>query len=135
MPMLTVLLTAEPSDTLAVAVASLLTGAAAEVLGKVPALTAVAVQFVSPAAWFVGGRVMSEDGRRAAFVDIRVTDETNTKQEKAAFIAKVQAGLDGLLGPLHPVSYVLVHDVRAAAYGYGGRTQEARFHDLRLQPR
>lgn len=129
--MLTALIAAKPDDALSDAVASLLTHAAAQVLKKAPELTAVAVQFVSPRAWFVAGRPLSDDGRQAAFVDIRVTDETNTKQEKAAFIAAVYGGLEQLLGPLHPVSYVLVHDVRATAYGYGGRTQEARFHDPR----
>jgi hypothetical protein len=32
-----------------------------------------------------------------------------------------------LLGDLHEESYIYVQDVRAAAYGYGGRTQEWRF--------
>jgi 4-oxalocrotonate tautomerase len=33
----------------------------------------------------------------------------------------------GLLGDLHDESYVLVHDVRAEAYGYGGLTAEHRY--------
>ncbi|WP_263300728.1 tautomerase family protein [Azospirillum agricola] len=31
-----------------------------------------------------------------------------------------------VLGPLHEESYILVHEVQADAYGYGGRTQEHR---------
>ena len=33
-----------------------------------------------------------------------------------------------VVGNLHEESYIHVHDVRAAAYGYGGLTQEARYH-------
>ncbi|APO97675.1 MULTISPECIES: tautomerase family protein [Xanthomonas] len=61
-------------------------------------------------------------------LEIIVTDETNTKAEKAEYLAEVFACFERLLGPVHPTSYVHVHDARASAYGYGGRTQEARFH-------
>ena len=33
-----------------------------------------------------------------------------------------------ILGDLHDESYIYVEDVRAAAYGFGGRTQEFRYH-------
>lgn len=36
------------------------------------------------------------------------------------------------LGSVHPESYVLVHEVPAAAYGYGGVTQEHRYIAGRL---
>lgn len=36
--------------------------------------------------------------------------------------------LGARLGPMHEESYVHVHDVRAEAYGYGGRTQASRYH-------
>jgi hypothetical protein len=35
-------------------------------------------------------------------------------------------GCERLLGNVHPESYVYVQDVRATAYGFGGRTQEYR---------
>ena len=127
--MLTALIAAVPDETVAYAVSALLTRSAHEILGKALDLTVVAVQFVDPNAWFIGGQGLRDDGRRAAFVNIRITDETNNKTEKARFIADVYSGLKEILGELDPVSYVLVSDVRATAYGYGGRTQEARFHD------
>ncbi|WP_430258067.1 hypothetical protein [Neorhizobium sp. IRS_2294] len=55
------------------------------------------------------------------------TRKTNTKSEKAAFIQAAFAGFAALLGDLHEESYIYVQDVRAACYGYGGRTQEWRF--------
>jgi 4-oxalocrotonate tautomerase len=35
--------------------------------------------------------------------------------------------MESILGPLHPESYVHVHEVAADAYGYGGLTQELRY--------
>ena len=46
----------------------------------------------------------------------------------ARFIAAVFDSFERLFGPLHAESYIHVHDVRAASYGYGGRTQEWRYH-------
>ena len=128
MPILTVLLTATPSDTLARQVADDLLDITASVLGKRADLTSIAIRFVEPNHWFIGGQSVAGTGSSTAFVDIRVTDETNTKAEKARYIAAVYAALARRLGPLHETSYVQVQDVRAAAWGYGGRTQEARLH-------
>jgi 4-oxalocrotonate tautomerase len=61
------------------------------------------------------------------YLDIKVVDGTNTKDEKAAYIAAAFDGLSRLLGDLHEESYIFVHDVRPEAYGYGGRTQEFRY--------
>jgi 4-oxalocrotonate tautomerase len=54
-------------------------------------------------------------------------DGTNTKDEKARYIAEAYAFFSQLLGELHPESYVYVQDVRAEAYGFGGKTQEYRY--------
>jgi 4-oxalocrotonate tautomerase len=128
MPILTVLLGTAPNTELAQRVADDLLGLTAEHLGKRADLTSIAVQFVDPAHWFIGGRAVADAGRTTAFVEIRITDETNTKAQKARWIAAVHAALAQQLGALHETSYVQVQDVRAAAWGYGGRTQEARAH-------
>lgn len=60
------------------------------------------------------------------FLDIKIAESTNTKDEKAAFIAAVFATMGELLGPLHHESYVHVHDVHAYGYGFGGLSQERR---------
>jgi len=59
-----------------------------------------------------------------------VVDETNTKAEKARYVAEVFEAFRALLGDLHEESYIYVQDVRPTAYGFGGLTQEYRFqHD------
>lgn len=128
MPILTVQVSGAPDTPLAQQIAATLQELTQQYLGKQPQLTAVAVQFVDPAHWFVGGRSLAALTQRSVFVEIRVTDETNTKAEKARYIAAVHAALLNLPGGVHEVSYVQVQDVRAAAWGYGGRTQEARAH-------
>ncbi len=57
-----------------------------------------------------------------------MVDETNTKQEKAQYIAEAFAAFEQLLGPLHEESYIYIQDVRPTAYGFGGKTQEFRYH-------
>jgi 4-oxalocrotonate tautomerase len=126
MPILTVLLGAPASDTLARDVADDLLRLTHDILGKRRDRTAIALQFVEPGHWFVGGRSLPEHRLASAFVEVRITDETNTKQEKADYVAAVYQALQQRLGPLHEVSYVQVQDVRAAAWGFGGVTQEAR---------
>jgi len=95
-------------------------------LGKKPEVIAVTVQYVPRESWIIGGEPLSETGRNAFHLDISVTDETNTKAEKAQYLKAVFETLSGLIGNVHPVSYIHVIDARAAAYGYGGLTQEYR---------
>ena len=59
-------------------------------------------------------------------------DSTNTKDEKAAYVAAAFEGFSRLLGDLHEESYIHIQDVRADAYGYGGRTQEFRYIRAKL---
>lgn len=97
-----------------------------EVLGKAPEVTAITLLHIAPEHWRIGGRTLADLGQNAFHLDISVTDETNTKAEKARYIAAIHAAFAELLAPLSDVSYVHVIDARAAAYGYGGRTQEYR---------
>lgn len=106
------------------------------ILHKDPKVTAVIVQEVDGADWFAGGRSLKEQKLASMWFDIHITDGTNTKDEKAAFIAATFKRFGELLGPLHSESYIHVHDVRADAYGYGGLTQEKRYvaGKLAVQP-
>lgn len=97
------------------------------VLHKDRALTAVVVEFIEPAHWFIAGRPLSASGPRSYHWYVSVTDETNTKAEKAQYIAAVHTAMRELLGDVAEHSYVHVADLRASAYGYGGLTQEFRY--------
>lgn len=106
--------------------AQTLTRLAREVLHKRPEVTAVRIERVSPNTWFIGGQPMRERLQSTAQLQIQITAGTNTPAEKARFIATAFDELGTLLGGLHTASYVVVEEIAADAWGYGGRTQAAR---------
>ncbi|WP_370681192.1 4-oxalocrotonate tautomerase family protein [Comamonas sp. GB3 AK4-5] len=106
----------------------------AELLGKDPALISVAVQHIAASDWFVAGQSLQALQQSAFYLSISVTDETNTKAEKAAYLQAIYTAMAALCERLHAVSYVHIIDARAAAYGYGGRSQEFRYQ-LAVQAR
>lgn len=99
----------------------------ADILHKDPKITAVTVEAHDADGWFIGDKSVTEHGLATFWLDIKIVESTNTKDEKSRFIAEVFATMRRLLGPLHEESYVHVHDVHGYAYGYGGRTQEERY--------
>jgi 4-oxalocrotonate tautomerase len=127
MPFLNVLVAASASPDLTAKIAASLQQLTRLHLKKDPALMAIAVQYVAPEQWFVGGSSLAAQAKASFWLDIKVTDATNTKAEMAGYIAAVYSAFGDLLGPLHHESYVLVHPVPASAYGYGGQTQERRY--------
>ncbi len=132
MPIITTRVAATRTTELTRAIVEGLVERTTRLLGKDPAVTAVVVDYVDPALWFIAGKPLTEHGLASMHVEITITDETNTKAEKAAWMTEVFTLFEGLLGGLHEESYLHVHDVRAAAYGYGGRTQEYRYqHPVR----
>ena len=97
----------------------------AEVLGKSPPVTAVLVEALPEHQWSVGGVPTSLD-QRGVQMDIYITEGGNSDSEKSAMIGSAFAMLETLLGPLLEASYVVIHEVAANAWGYGGKTQEER---------
>ncbi|SFM89567.1 4-oxalocrotonate tautomerase [Variovorax sp. OV329] len=97
-----------------------------ELLDKKLEVIAATVQYIPSEQWFIGGKTLAELGKSAFHLDISITDETNTKAEKARYLRAVFEAMARLRPDLHEVSYVHLIDARAAAYGYGGRTQEYR---------
>lgn len=127
MPYINLKLTATPDPALSSRIARQISELTKLHLRKDPTITAVAVEYVDPQHWFAGGRSLAEQGSQTFWLDIKVVDGTNTKQETAAYLEAVYAFMDEELGSVHGESYVLVHEVPAAAYGFGGKTQEYRF--------
>ncbi len=127
MPYLHIQISGARDDALAARTAESAAELTASLLGKDRALTAVVVEFIEPAHWFIAGRPLGADRPRSYHWCASITDETNTKAEKARYIAAVHAAMGELLDEVAEHSYVHVADLRASAYGYGGRTQEARY--------
>jgi 4-oxalocrotonate tautomerase len=126
MPILNIKVSAARTPELSARITELVLELTTRVLGKRRDLTAVVIDYVDPRDWFVGGKSLAEHKLASFYFDVKVVDETNTKAEKARYIAEAFEGFAALLGPLHHESYVHVEDVRATAYGFGGKTQEYR---------
>jgi 4-oxalocrotonate tautomerase len=126
MPILNVKVSAKKSTELTHSISETLLELTTRILHKKRELTAVAIDYVDPADWIVGGQSLEEQGKSSFYFDIKVVDETNTKAEKAQYIRETFDAFSKLLGSLHDESYIYIQDVRATAYGYGGRTQEYR---------
>ena len=127
MPFIQVKISGERDTALAATIAQQITALTQQHLRKNPADTAVAVEFVAPETWFIANAPLAAQHAKSFYLNISITDETNTKDEKAGYIAAVYAAMGELLGGVHEKSYVLVANPSGAAYGYGGITQEERY--------
>ena len=128
MPILNVKVSGTKSVETTTRIAATLLELTTRILRKDPKVTSIAIDYVDPQDWIVAGMSLAEQGKSSFYFDIKITDETNSKAEKAQYISEAFAAFAQLLGNVHEESYIYVQDVRATAYGYGGRTQEYRFH-------
>jgi 4-oxalocrotonate tautomerase len=84
---------------------------------------AVLVDRVENGAWRVGGKSVAV----AAEVDAIIGADSNTEQEKAAFMADMMALLRKALGhDLGEDTYIVIHEMARHAYGRGGLSRAAR---------
>jgi 4-oxalocrotonate tautomerase len=127
MPILNVSVSGRPDPAMSAHIAKALSETTEAHLRKDPAVTAVTVQYLSPESWIIGGRSLANLDMKSFWLEIKITAGTNTKTEIAAFVAAAFSTMRRLLGVLHEVSYIVVHEVPAASWGYAGETQEYRF--------
>ncbi len=127
MPYLNIKISIPDSPDSAEKIVAVLMKHTSEVLGKKPDVISIEIDFISPDTWFVGGVRVSDQKAVTFYLDIKVTDGTNTKSEKAKYVKNVFADLDSTFGPITPASYIVIHDVRADSWGFQGCTQEYRF--------
>jgi 4-oxalocrotonate tautomerase len=117
---------AESSDTTE-SLANCLMTHTRDILGKQPELTSIDIEYTRPRHWYVAGVPVNDIQSVTFNLDIKITEGTNTKSQKASYIQKVFSDIQDILGPVSEASYIVIHDLRADAWGYSGRTQEARF--------
>jgi 4-oxalocrotonate tautomerase len=128
MPLITVSYTSSrQSPSLKAEIAGAVSELTATILHKDPEVTAIIVKPVEPSDWFAGGKSLAEQRLASYWIDIHVTEGTNTKDEKAAYLAAMFKRMADILGPLHPETYLHVDEVKGDAYGFGGLTQERRY--------
>jgi 4-oxalocrotonate tautomerase len=125
MPYITVKVSGTKSQEKAEQIGELVTRHTAEILFKKKELTSVSVEFIDAAQWFIGG--MRCDAQPTFYLEIKITEGTNTKDQKAKYVGEVFRSMETVLGKLNPASYVVIHDVRGDSWGYEGLTQEYRY--------
>ena len=119
--------TQRETPSLKAGIAAAITELTARILHKDAKVTAVIVRCVAAADWFAGGKSLAEQKLASYWIDIHVSEGTNTKDEKAAYLAAMFQRMAGILGPLHHETYLHVDEVKGDAYGFGGLTQERRY--------
>lgn len=136
MPFIHIQVSGAPDDALAGRIAASASDLTSRLLHKDESLTAVAIDFIASDRWFVAGKALSAASARSYHWMVSITDETNTKAEKAAYLEAVHTAMRSLLGEVAEHSYTHIADLRGSAYGYGGRSQEFRYqHPVPQAPR
>ncbi len=127
MPYIDLRLSRTPTTEQAARLAEGITDAMAQLMGKRRAVTAVHIasddKRADASLWTIAAVPVTQP---TAYLDVKITQGTNTPEEKAALIARLDRLLRDTLGELAEASYILIHEVSADAWGYAGRTQAAR---------
>src|SRR4030095_11253569 len=88
MPLITVTYSSvRKSPSLKAEIATAVSDLTARILRKDPKVTAIIVKAVDPAHWFAGGKSLGEQSLASFWLDVHVSEVTNTKDEKAAYLA------------------------------------------------
>ena len=127
MPFLNVKICGPESVEVTKKVSAFLTKHTVAILGKKEDVIAIAVEYLPASQWAVGGAALAGRGLGSFYLNIKITEGTNSKNEKASYVEKVFAEFASTLGKLTPASYIVIHDVRADAWGFAGATQEYRY--------
>ncbi len=97
-----------------------------QVMGKRREVTVVHIQESAPGLWATNAQVLSADDPVGAYVDIKITQGTNTPDEKAEMIAQTVQMLQKVVGTIQEACYVVIDDIPANSWGYDGKTQAER---------
>ncbi len=123
MPYAELTLEPRPSAEQAIRLARGITEALAEETGKRREVTAVRLAGSDSLLWTIDSEPAS---RSTAFLEIKITQGSNSPEEKASLIARLHRLMDETLGGLAEASYIVLHEVPAQSWGYAGVTQAAR---------
>ncbi|MBB6130614.1 tautomerase family protein [Mucilaginibacter lappiensis] len=127
MPIIDLKVSGQEDPALAQQLATEISRLTKEVLKKKSEVTVVTVSFLPDHLWFVNSVSLAELKTKSFHLNIKISDSTNLKLDKAEYIAAVHKSLGTLLGDIHPVSYTAIQEMKADAYGYEGLTIEHKY--------
>lgn len=91
------------------------------ILRKDEKVTSVLIENISNE-WFI-----NKEDSVTFFLEIKITKDTNTKEEKKEYIKRIFQGIEKLEQNINKASYVIITEVEADSWGYDGITQEQRY--------
>ena len=127
MPIINLKVSGNENPALAKQLVTVISDLTKQVLNKQPEVTVVIVSFVPDELWFVNSVSLAYLNIKSFHLNIKISDSTNLKDDKAKYIDAVYQSLTTLLGNIHPVSYTAIHEMKADAYGYDGATIEYKY--------
>jgi len=96
------------------------------IMGKRREVTVVHIQEDSSQQWSTNAVTLNTEDPTSAYVDIKVTEGTNTPEEKAEMLSQTVIMLKDVVGVIQEACYVVIDDIPANSWGYNGKTQAAR---------
>jgi 4-oxalocrotonate tautomerase len=98
-----------------------------ELLNKKPEVTAITISFIPEYLWFINSKSLEELNVKSFYLEIKISDSTNLKDDKAKYIDRVYHSLSTIIPGIDPISYTLIEEVKMDAYGYEGLTIEYKY--------
>lgn len=126
MPYINIRIATKLSNNQRSALATKTTSLMETVMGKRREVTVVHIAESSPQQWAINASILTANDATAAYVDIKITQGTNTAEQKAQMIAETITMLRQELGTLQQASYVVIDEIPANSWGYDGKTQAER---------
>ncbi len=96
------------------------------IMGKRREVTVVHIQESEPHLWATNAVALDTDSPVGAYVDIKVTEGTNTPEEKAEMLSETAKMLKEVVGVVQEACYVVIDDIPANSWGYNGKSQAQR---------
>ena len=96
------------------------------VMGKRREVTVVHIQESEAQQWSTNAIPLMVKDAIGVYVDIKVTDGTNTSEEKGEMISQTVKMLQDVVGIIQEACYVVIDDIPADSWGYNGKTQAVR---------
>lgn len=127
MPIINLKISLQKDDKKLQLIANEVTNLTAKILKKKPAVTVITITTVDKSQWFINKTSLETLNQNSFYLDIKVTEGTNNKDEKKEFVKAIFLLMAKTLENLHTESFFYVEEVKADAYGYNGVTQEYRF--------
>jgi len=96
------------------------------VMGKRRDVTVVHIEESQPGSWATNATALNAEAPVGAYVDIKVTQGTNSAEEKAQMLHDTVAMLKEVVGTVQEACYVVIDEIPGDSWGYNGKSQAAR---------